>query len=74
MAHEPANGLGGLDPDVNVAFSVEWQDVAFAINDLEQHICKLHPAGLPSAPVPPTFLLSPTGHYTDVCMALSLSR
>ena len=53
IAHKQVNGLGRLDPDANVAFSVGWQGVAFAINYLEQQICKSHPAGLPKAPAPP---------------------
>ena len=47
IAHEDAHGLGWLDPDANVAFSVDRQDVALLINDLEQEACESRPAGPP---------------------------
>lgn len=52
VAHEEANGLGGLHPDASVAFSVERQAVALVVNDLEQQACESHPAGPPQHACP----------------------
>lgn len=52
IAHEEANGPGGLHPDANVAFSVERQGVALVVNDLEQEACESHPAEPPQHACP----------------------
>ena len=51
-ACEQANGLGGLDPNANITFSVGQQDSVLAINDLKQQVCESHLAGLPNIPAP----------------------
>lgn len=52
IQHEQADGLGGLDPDAKVAFSVGRQDVALVVDDLEQEVCEA-PCRAPSPPAPP---------------------
>lgn len=63
VAHEEANGLGGLHPDASVAFSVERQAVALVVNDLEQQAVNPTLQGHPNTPAPPT-------QYRTICVTL----
>lgn len=61
IAHEDANGLGGLYPDANVTFSVERQAVALVINDLEKEVVNPTLLGHASMPAPPA-------QYLPICV------